>query len=68
MRKGIQDMHLLQELVRLHRLGVGAGVCAKQLGLARKTERSYRRKLDHAGLLAGSPEEPLPASVIGQGF
>ena len=57
MRQGIQDMHQLQELVRLHRLGHGAGDIAAALQIAPKTERKYRRAIWLAGLLDGSASE-----------
>ena len=53
-------MHQLQELIRLHRLGTTAQKTAKQLGIDRKTERRYRRRLRQAGLLEGAPDD-LPA-------
>jgi transposase len=49
------DMHLLQELVRLHRLGLSNRVIAKRLGISRNTERKYRAPLVDAGLLEGDP-------------
>lgn len=51
------DMHRLQELVRLHRLGTGARLVARRLGMSPNSERFYRRALDGAGLLAGDPAE-----------
>lgn len=57
MRHGIEDMHQLQELVRLHRMGSTASRVAKTLGLARKTERRYRKLIAAAGLLAGGPDD-----------
>lgn len=53
------DMHRLQELVRLHRKGVGCRETARLLGLGPNTERRYRRALDAAGLLLG-PADDLP--------
>jgi transposase len=47
------DMHSLQELVRLHRLGLGGRQIAKQLGISPNTERKYRLPLTAAGLLEG---------------
>ena len=55
------DMHRLQELVRLHRMGVGAREIARILGISPNTERSYRRALDAEALLAG-PTDALPGS------
>ncbi len=37
-----KDMHQLQELVRLHRLGVGAREVARLLQMSPNTEREYR--------------------------
>lgn len=62
MRKGIQDMHQLQELVRLHRLGHSVGDIATALQIDPKTERKYRRTLRLAGLLDG-PATELPELV-----
>ena len=59
MRKGLQDMHRLQELVRLHRLGNGPVSVARSLDLDRKTERKYRQMIALAGLLEG-PTDELP--------
>jgi transposase len=63
------DMHLLQELVRLHRLGLGGRKVAKQLGISPTTERKYRLPLAALGLLEGDvaelPElEQLKAVVV----
>ena len=60
MRKGLQDMHRLQELVRLHRQGRGPSEVAKLLQFDRKTERKYRRRFAQADLLHGDPDD-LPA-------
>lgn len=60
MRQGIQDMHQLQELVRLHRLGHGPGDIARSLQLDPKTERKYRGLINLASLLKG-PADDLPA-------
>ena len=51
------DMHLLQELVRLHRLGLSNRMVTKRLGISRNTERKYRLPLAAAGLLEGDPNE-----------
>jgi len=53
-------MHRLQELTRLHRMGTGAREVARLLEMSPNTERDYRRALDAAGLLEGSPDE-LPS-------
>ena len=47
------DMHRLQELVRLFRLGSGAKEAATLLKMSPNTERKYREALLAAGLLAG---------------
>ena len=49
------DMHRLQDLVRLHRLGVGPRTIARRLRMSPNTERQYRRALAVRGLLAGDP-------------
>ena len=53
-------MHQLQELVRLHRLGVGCRVIARQLRMSPNTERLYRQILAETGWLEGSADE-LPS-------
>jgi transposase len=63
------DMHLLQELVRLHRLGLGGRKVAKRLGISPNTERKYRLPLEAAGLLEGDaadlPElEQIKAVIV----
>ncbi len=57
------DMHRIQELVRLHRLGQGQRSIAKQLRMSRETIRTYQGKLREAGLLDGCPDE-LPDSAV----
>lgn len=62
------DMYRLQELVRLHRMGVSCREVARQLAMSPNTERAYRRALEKAQLLAGEPEalpelEALTAAV-----
>ena len=54
------DMHRLQELVRLHRLGTGVREVARLLRMGPNTERQYRLALAQAGLLAGDAAE-LPS-------
>ena len=49
------DMHRLQELVRLHRLGNPARTVARLLGMSPNTERDYRKILHPKGLLSGDP-------------
>ena len=50
-------MPRLQELVRLHRLGVTERRAAKELRMGRNTAREYREAIAAAGLLEGTPEE-----------
>jgi transposase len=54
------DMDRLQELVRLHRMGVGARETARLLKMGPNTERDYREALALEGLLDGAVDE-LPA-------
>ncbi|MBA2741679.1 MAG: IS21 family transposase [Actinobacteria bacterium] len=59
------DMHRLQELVRLHRQGIGAREVARLLGMSPNTERTYRLALGLAGLLQGDPGlEHLPDLAV----
>ncbi|QDU66236.1 IS21 family transposase [Engelhardtia mirabilis] len=51
------DMHRLQEMLRLHRLGQGSRGIARQLHIGRDTIRAYMRALATAGLLEGAPNE-----------
>jgi transposase len=53
------DMHRLQELVRLHRMGTGARRAARLLKMGPNTARAYRKALASAGLLDG-PADTLP--------
>ena len=53
-------MHRLQELVRLHRMGLAERRAAKELRMGRNTAREYRQAIAAAGLLDGSAEE-LPS-------
>jgi transposase len=52
-----KDMHDLQELVRLHRLGTPVRAASDALGMSRNTHKGYREKLDAAALLDGPPED-----------
>ncbi|MEQ1565188.1 MAG: hypothetical protein ABMA64_06080 [Myxococcota bacterium] len=47
------EMHRLQELVRLHRQGLGAREVARVLAMSPNTERNYRSALQLACLLEG---------------
>jgi len=51
------DMHRLQEMVRLHRLGQSSRAIARQLRMGRDTIRCYLRALSKACLLEGGTEE-----------
>lgn len=55
------DMHRLQELVRLHRMGTGKKKVARLLGMSPRIERDYRAALEKAGLLDG-PVDELPST------
>lgn len=62
-------MHRLQELVRLHRMGVRDREVARLLGMGPNTERQYRRAIEQAQLLEGDPQsvpelELLKAAVL----
>ena len=57
------DMHRLQELVRLHRLGRTAREVARMLSMGRNTVAAYARALGAAGLLTGDPAS-LPAAEV----
>lgn len=54
------SMHQLQELVRLHRMGLSARGSARQLRMSRNTVRAYLSAFSDAGLLDG-PVDDLPA-------
>lgn len=51
------EMHRLQELVRLHREGVGKREVARLLRMSPNTERQYREVFGRAGLLEGGSED-----------
>ena len=57
------EMHRLQELVRLHRMGTGCREVARLLGMGPNTEREYRQALEKEGLLEGDPAD-IPAFEI----
>lgn len=56
------EMHRLQEVVRLHRLGTASREVAKPLSLNPNTERWYRKALEC--VLAGVNPEQYLADVI----
>ena len=53
------DMHRLQEVIRLHRLGKSSRRIARHLSMGRDTIREYLLVLSKAGLLDG-PSDALP--------
>ena len=57
MSRKATEMHRLQELIRLHRMGSGKREVARLLGMSPNTERQYREALAKVGLLEGSPSE-----------
>lgn len=57
------DMHRLQELVRLRRMGVALRRAALELKMGRNTARQYCSALEAAGLLGGEATE-LPALEV----
>ncbi|MDI7268571.1 MAG: IS21 family transposase [Myxococcota bacterium] len=67
MSKARVDMHRLQELLRLHRLGNGSREVCRLLKMGPNTERDYRQVLEPLGLLQGSPTE-LPELEYLQGI
>lgn len=54
------DMHRLQEVIRLHRMGSSSRRIAQQLSMGRDTIRQYLRQFADAGLLDGAADA-LPA-------
>lgn len=57
------EMHRLQEMVRLHRMGTGSREVAKLLDMSPNTERRYRVALVAEELLAGCPND-LPEPFV----
>jgi len=57
-------MHRLQELVRLHRMGVGGREAARQLRMGPNTARQYRRALSDGALLDGDVDALPPLEVL----
>ena len=57
-------MDRLQELVRLHRNGIGAREVARMLQMGPNTERTYREALLKAGLLWGAAQELPELSAL----
>lgn len=56
------EIHALQDLVRLHRMGTGKRAVARMLGISPNTERPYREVFEAAGLLHGAVDE-LPTTA-----
>lgn len=54
------DMHRLQEVIRLHRLGRRGRAIARQLHIGRNTVNGYLEALAKAGALEGACDE-LPS-------
>ena len=61
---GRLDMHILQEFVRLTRMGTGFRAVARMLRISPNTEREYRRALEPEGLLAGDPNDLPDLGVL----
>ena len=61
------EMHRLQELVRLHRMGTGCREVARILKMGVNVERTYRRILRAEGLLQGDPDD-LPSMELLRGL
>lgn len=58
------DMHRLQEVVRLCRMGRSARVIARQLRIGRNTIKVYLAALAEGGLLEGAPDELPEVEVL----
>lgn len=66
------DMHRLQEVIRLHRLGESGRAIAKRLKIGRNTITDYLRVVSEAGILEGSasdlPELGELLAIVGEGL
>jgi len=58
------DMHQLQEVIRLHRLGKSRRTIARQLRMGRDTIRGYLEAFSKAGLLEGAAAELPEPDVL----
>lgn len=58
------DMHHIQELIRLHRLGTKIRAIARSLGMGRDTVRTYTVALRDAGLLDGAADTLPEGNVL----
>lgn len=57
-------MHKIQELVRLIRMGEQPRSVRRLLKMSSKTEVKYRKAIENAGLLAGSPDDLPPLAAL----
>lgn len=62
------DMHRLQEMVRLHRMGASSREIARQLRMGRDTIRCYLRGLRRAGLLDGAADDLPEIAALSAGI
>ena len=58
------DMHRLQEVVRLHRLGVSIRRIARRLSMGRDTIRGFIEVLSRALMLEGAPDDLPPIEML----
>ena len=58
------DMHQLQEVIRLHRLGKSRRTIARQLQMGRDTIRGYMDVFSQKGLLEGSADALPDAGAL----
>ena len=60
------DMHRLQEVIRLHRLGHSRRQICLQLRMGRNTLRQYQERLESAGLLEGTADDLPDLEELGE--
>ncbi len=58
------EMHRLQELIRLHRMGRSQREISDQLRMGRRTIRRYVGAIEAAGILGGSPDALPDAGAL----
>ena len=58
------DMHRLQEMVRLHRMGRSARAIARQMRVGRNTIKGYLATLCRSGMLEGPPDALPPLETL----